>query len=82
MKIISKDIHLPCDSTWQEALRFYCQTSEPDDPTLPFMASMWSYSIANGGLTGKQSVSANRYLEYRMKNLGVNEWEGLEGDQE
>lgn len=60
---------LPEYHAWPESLRFYCQTSSPNDPSLEFMASMWSYAIYNGSLTGKQAESAHKYLTARYKEL-------------
>jgi hypothetical protein len=71
MDTIPIKIAEPQDNSYTELLRFYCQTSEQDDPTLPFMASMWSYSLANGCLTGKQAKNANLYINHRLKTLGL-----------
>lgn len=72
---IKKNIKIPQDNSYTELLRFYCQTSEQDDPTLPFMVSMWSYSIAKGGLTGKQAKNAGVYINHRLRSLGLEEVE-------
>lgn len=69
--MISVKIRPPRDNTWEELLRVYCQLADADDPSLPFMASMWSYAINNGGLTGKQADSANRYISHMFKRHNV-----------
>lgn len=63
------DSLMPSTDDWSDALRFYCQTSSPRDPGLEFMASMWSYAIYNGCLTGKQADSAIKYLCARGDEL-------------
>lgn len=55
----------PMDDTWDESLRYYCQTSDISDPNLQFMAKMWSYSLSKGPLTGTQKESAERYITAR-----------------
>lgn len=65
------NISPPRSNNWNELLRFYCQTSHCDDPSLDFMASMWSYSIANEVLTGKQAKMAEKYILHRLKELGL-----------
>lgn len=70
---IKIEVQLPQDDTYKESLRFYCQTCTADDPTLPFMASMWSFAIANEYLTGKQAKSALIYLNYRFKQYNLDE---------
>lgn len=73
MKKLKVDILPPQDNTYIELLRFWCQTSDAEDPSLPFMASMWSYALANNFLTGKQAKSANVYINHRLKSLGLEE---------
>lgn len=72
-KKIKVDVLPPRDYTYIELLRFWCQTAHADDPSLPFMASMWSYALANNSLTGRQARSANVYINYRMRELGLEE---------
>lgn len=55
----------PVDRSWQEGLRFYCQTSDPSDPNLNFMARMWSYALSKGELTGAARESALNYMSTR-----------------
>lgn len=71
MDCLKVNVKIPEDCSWKEFLRFYCQTCDYDDPSLPFMASMWSYAIANDGLTGKQAESAFGYIAHRYKKLGL-----------
>jgi len=74
MQKVTKEIHPPQNNSYTELLRFYCQTSDIDDPSLPFMASMWSYSIANdGGLTGRQQKAADVYITHRLKQYNLTE---------
>lgn len=60
---------LPADKHWPEMLRFYCQTSIPTDPALTFMATMWSYSLANGELTGTHAMTARAFIEARKLEI-------------
>lgn len=60
---------LPLNEDWAEGLRFYCQTSNPLDPNLDFMARMWSYALVKGTLTGTQRESASLYLHTRHSEL-------------
>ena len=68
---ITKDISPPTDNSWTELLRFYCQTADANDPGLPFMASMWSFAISKGKLTGKQADHAKRYIQHAMEKHGL-----------
>lgn len=54
---------LPKEDTYSEWLRFICQTADDDDPSLPFMVSLWSYCLKNNGLTDKQIKAFQPYLE-------------------
>lgn len=69
--MITIEVQPPKDYSWAELLRFYCQQSEADNPALPFMASMWSYALNTGGLTGKQADSAMRYITHACKERGL-----------
>jgi hypothetical protein len=69
--MIDVKVSPPNDNSWNEALRFYCQTCEYDNPALPFMVSMWSYSISNDGLTGKQAKAAEVYIKHRFSKLNL-----------
>lgn len=60
---------LPAADYWPEVLRFYCQTAHPTDPGLPFMASMWSYSLVHGELTGIHQQMAEKYWHDRRMGL-------------
>ena len=68
---ITFEIAVPKNSSYGEMLRFWCQTADAEDPSLPFMASMWSYAIANGELSGKQAKSADNYILHRLKEYGL-----------
>lgn len=70
-KSIQFEVNLPLNNSYSELLRFYCQTCKADDPSLGFMSNMWSYANSRGNLTGKQAVSADAYIEYRFKELGL-----------
>lgn len=54
---------LPKEDTYREWLRFICQTADDDDPSLPFMVSLWAYCLKNNGLTDKQIKAFRPYLE-------------------
>ena len=68
---IQKEISPPTDNSWTELLRFYCQTADANDPGLPFMASMWSFAIANGELSGKHAASAELFVKHAMNKHGL-----------
>ena len=72
---IQKEITPPTDNSWTELLRFYCQTADANDPGLPFMASMWSFAIANGELNGKHAASAKLFVKHAMDKHGIGEIE-------
>ncbi len=65
------DIQKPQDDTIQEYLRFYCQTSEHDDPSLDFMVNMWSFSVAKGDLYGNPLHTAIKFLNHRLKKYKI-----------
>lgn len=69
--MITVEVSPPKDNTWPELLRFYCQQADSEDPSLPFMASMWSYALNTGGLTGRQAESAERYIVHAFKSHGL-----------
>ena len=62
---------LPDGDYWPEILRFYCQTSHPDDPALPFMASMWSYCLQKGDLSGVHETTADGFWQKRLDDLPI-----------
>lgn len=67
------EIPFPMNNSYEEQLRFCVQTMECDDPNLKFMVGMWSYCIANDGLTEKQEKSVKDHLIYYLKKAGYYE---------
>lgn len=57
------EIALPQDNTYVEICRYIMQKADPNYPSLPFIASLYTYAFYNKGLTKKQRLALNPHTQ-------------------
>jgi len=62
----------PRDRTYLEVFRYIIQTCDADEPNMDYIVSLWSYSLANDGLTDAQIKTIRPYCIKYLKANGIN----------